>query len=145
MLKKLVLLLMPLGLLNAENKFYTANQREEIVHLIREIDKRQLIVDKLYSEARLIFDRIGNGLESEEFTRFQQEMGAFGEKITERIMLDKSIEDLLSTEFIPKSNLDVLEIKRLKYIITQYAIEYVSLRNIILEYEKCLTASTSVR
>lgn len=109
------------------------DKEEEIALIIEQIDVKENLIDSIYLKVKNVYPHL-----SDEYTANIGEIfDVFISNLQEAIIQKKSIESLLSNEFIINDN-SKFPIKRMKYLAIRYALEYMNLYKFIQQYEKCL-------
>lgn len=137
----LSLLLLPCMVISNSDKNYQIEQlkkaqcekEEEIVFIIKQIDEKELLIDAFYLKAINVLENINcddiDLLEEANILEFN---------LQQALIQHKSMKIILESDFVNDSNKNKFELKRMKYLVIRYALEYMNLYKLIHEYEKCL-------
>lgn len=106
-------------------------KEEEIALIIKQIDAKESLIDSIYSKANNILPNFSHEYREDIF----EEINSFEIDLQQALIQHKSIKGLLDIDFTNDSNKSEFELKRLKYIVIRYTLEYMSLHKLIEQYE----------
>ena len=144
MYKKIMLslLLLPCMVVSKSGKEYQIEQlkktqhdkEEKIALIIKAIDEKESFIDSISLKIDNVFDELSYETSKE----IQGTLKSFQVNLKKAYIYHESIRSWFNKDFIDNDNDSALELKRLKYLLTRYVLEYMSLKNLIEQYEQCL-------
>lgn len=144
MYKKIMLslLLLPYMVVSNSDKDYQIeqlknaqrNKEEQIALIIEQIDTKESIIDALFLKAKNILPNIN----CDEIDIIQDKMDLFAFNLQQRVIQEKSIAFILNYDFTSDNNNNKFELKRIKYLVIRYALEYINLYKLLEQYEQHL-------
>ncbi len=135
--------------------FTTCNTDQQIQDLKNKIKKTDLevskqiatiyeiesIIDSLVSKAQNLVLEINNQLDEGESERFRSEIISFQMNFQNSIENEQAIRDLIKNDLTDTNKKNALELKRLKYLLIRYVIEYINLKKEIEQFEQLIQTS----
>ena len=109
------------------------DKEEKIALIVKTIDEKEDLIDSLFLKAQNVLQNI-----SDEYEDILEEMSSFEFDLQQALIQHKSIKYLLDKKFANDSNKSEFELKRMKYIVIRYALEYMSIYKLIQQYEQHL-------
>lgn len=106
----------------------------EITLIIKAIDEKESLIDSISLKSENVFDDLSYECTKE----LQGIIKLFQIDLKNAYVFHESIQDWFNKDFMDNDNNSALELKRLKYLLTRYVLEYMSLKNLIEQYEQCL-------
>ena len=110
------------------------DKEKEIALIIKAIDEKENLIDSIFLKVNNILPNLGYEYREDIF----EEINSFEIDLQQALIQHKSIKDLLDNDFTNDSNKSKFELKRMKYIVIRYTLEYMNLHKLIQQYEQCL-------
>ncbi|AXK61164.1 hypothetical protein C0J27_05540 [Candidatus Chromulinivorax destructor] len=114
------------------------DKEKEIALIIKAIDEKENLIDSIFLRIQNIVPHVIKHLDEEQIQSLDEELDFFQSSLQDALIHQKSLESLLSHNFIDRDNDSGLKLKRIKYLITRYTLEYTRLNKLIQKYEQCL-------
>ena len=134
----LSLLLLPCMVVSKSDRDYQVEQlknahrdkEKEIALIIKAIDEKEDLIDCIFSKFNNILPNI-----SDEYEDIFEEINSFEFDLQQALVCHETIKYLLDKDFTNDGNKSKFELKRMKYLVLRYALEYMSLYQLIEQYE----------
>lgn len=112
------------------------DKEKEIALIIKAIDEKEILIDSIYLKYKKCIDDLNfDNLNIEEISG---KVRSFQIDLKNAYVFHEFLQNWFNEDFVDSDNNNALELKRLKYLLTRYVLEYMSLKNLIEQYEQCL-------
>jgi hypothetical protein len=112
------------------------DKEKEIVLIIEQIDAKECLIDSISLKYQNFVDDLN--FDDLNIKEIKGTIKSFQIDLKKAYVSHESIQNWFNKDFVDNNNNSALELKRLKYLLTRYVLEYMNLYKLIEQYEQCL-------